>query len=292
MIRYPKDEEVQREATKHDIAPDVLIRDLVRIVEVLNLQSQNFFDKNNVLAGSMALRSYKSPRFTVYDADFSLAAEAQNQTHKIKEQLAYRDDELTIRPTTLTPYDIPGSMWQSEPVSYDPVFTDLAPNDRQFKADFAFRGLVRDGIERPLLLPYDLEIWDEAPLLWLMDPHEVVAEKVLGWCLNRLVKHYADLGFIAIASKGSELRLSSPTLRTALGDKLSVIKQLQPQKYAAFETIDDLIDCLDRDPNLSQDQWLKLVYLDAHRKTFYNQATLEKAVRRRLVPLLRGDIDS
>jgi hypothetical protein len=33
---------------------------------------------------------------------------------------------------------------------------------------------------------------DEPPSVWVMDPVEALAEKILGWCVHGLVKHYAD----------------------------------------------------------------------------------------------------
>jgi len=292
VITYPDDEAVQREATDKGIEAPILIRDLVRIVELLNLRSQDFFDKNNVLGGSMALRSLGSPRFTVYDADFSLATEKKERTHEIKDQLAYEDADLVITPTQLAPGDKPGTLWVSRP-TYDPIFTDLAPEDRTFKADFSFRGLVREGVERPLKVPYELEIWEEEPVMWMMDVHEVIAEKILGWCVNRLLKHYADLAFIAIASQPEIglINVTSGELRSATADKLEVMKELQAEKYAAFESLNDLIQDLAQPANLSKQQWEALRYLKGRGDEF-RPARLQAAIRERLVPLLRGKVTS
>jgi len=123
MIEYPDDEATEAESEKHGIPGEVLIRDLVRVIEVLNMKAKGFFGSRRVLAGSMALRFFNSPRFTVYDADFATAVDAH--------------------------------------------------------------------IEREFRLPYDLGIWDEDPSALIMDPHEVVAEKTLGWVVNRQAKHYA-----------------------------------------------------------------------------------------------------
>jgi hypothetical protein len=56
MIDYPEDQATQEQAEKHGIPEPVLIRDLVRIVEVINLERKGFFGERSVLAGSMALR--------------------------------------------------------------------------------------------------------------------------------------------------------------------------------------------------------------------------------------------
>jgi hypothetical protein len=97
VISYPPDRSISEQATAQDLPEAVLVRDLVRVVEVLNLKEQGFFGKDSVLAGSMGLRCFGSPRFTVYDADFATSSEAVNPPTEMKKKLAYRDDELERR---------------------------------------------------------------------------------------------------------------------------------------------------------------------------------------------------
>jgi hypothetical protein len=292
VIEYPDDQQIVSEADKHGLPTEVLVRDLVRIVELLNLRAQGFFSDTSVLAGSMALRCAKSPRFTIYDADFSVGVEAGQNPEDFQRQLAYQDDDLEITPGPMIPHDRGRTAWKFEPITYDPVFTTLAPEDRQFKADVSYRGLVEEGVEVELLVPYDLDLWSETPTVWVMDIHEVIAEKTLGWCKNQLVKHYADLGFIAIASIGRDvLEVNSARARTALDAKLEQMKKLQPAEYAAFDSIDDVIQVLARRPRFDREQWLKLIYIRHHRDR-YQEDLLVKAVQTRLVPLLRGEIAS
>lgn len=143
MIDYPDDRRIAAEANRHDIPEPVLVRDLMRVVEVLNLKAKEFFSERSVLAGSMALRCFGSPRFTVYDADFSTSSQTVNPPAMMKDKLAYRDDDLEITPAPLVPHDDGGTAW------------------------------------------------DEDPAVYIMDPHETLAEKILGWCAHRQVKHYA-----------------------------------------------------------------------------------------------------
>jgi hypothetical protein len=60
VIDYPDDRDVLAQARALGIPAPVLIRDIVRIVEVLNLRKENFFGPRGVLAGSMGLRVYGS----------------------------------------------------------------------------------------------------------------------------------------------------------------------------------------------------------------------------------------
>lgn len=290
VIEYPEDADLLRAERETDVPAGVLVRDIVRIVEVMNLLRKGFFNKRSVLAGSMALRSYGSPRFTVFDADFSTSRATVNPETRMTELLRYEDDDLTITPSALVPSADGGDMWRSAPIEFTPVFTDLVPgeNERQFKADVSFRGLVRDGHEAPLVVPYNLGIWEEPPIVHVMDPAEIVAEKTLGWCVHEQVKHYADLGYIALVSQpGAKRRLvlSRNDVRDAIADKLERMTELQPDHYAAFPTLDSVIRKLKQPPALDQGEWQQLVYIRKFRNTL-NQATIKRAVQEILVPLI------
>lgn len=292
MIRYPRDPRIVEESQKHDIPEPVLVRDLVRVVEVLNLKEKEFFSERSVLAGSMALRCFGSPRFTVYDADFSTSTATVSPATAMKEKLTYRDEDLEIRPSDLVPHDEGGSSWKSAPIEFTPVFTALVPDpdDRTFKADVSFRGVLMDGLEIPLAVPYDLDIWDEERAVFVMDPHETVAEKVLGWCAHRLVKHYADLAYIALVSrrdaKNRTIELNYATAREVLSAKLDVMRKLQPDVYAAFPHVDALVGDLSKPPRLDATQWNRVMYVRSQRDRF-TQKLIADAVTRILAPELR-----
>lgn len=289
MIEYPDDEGIEGEAVRHDIPDYVLVRDVVRIVEVLNLSHQDFFGPRSVLAGSMALRCFNSPRFTVYDADFATAQDAQRDRDEMRRMLRYSDDDLEITPAELTPHDARGTGWKSEPITYVPAFTDLAPEDtRRFKADVSSRGLELPGREQQLHLPYNLGIWDEPPVVWIMDPHEITAEKILGWVVHRAAKHYADLGFIVLAAQpvaGPLMSLDGATVREVLAAKLETMKRLQPETYAGLDSVEDVVRALGEDPIFGVEEWGRIMYVRERRDRF-SQATLRRAVQELLVPML------
>jgi len=139
--------------------------------------------------------------------------------------LRYSDENLDIVPAQAVAAGRRRSLMRVEPIRFDPVFTGvaLAEEDRQFKADVSFRGLLLDGREVPLLTPYALQLWAEPPPVWVMDPLEVLAEKILGWCVHGLVKHYADVAWITLAAEnpGSPLAFDYPRLREVLDAKLA-----------------------------------------------------------------------
>ncbi len=295
MIRYPVDLDIHRQAREKAIPAPVLIRDLVRVVEVLNLKTKQFFGTKSVLAGSMALRCFGSPRFTVYDADFSTTSATVHPETRMQKLLEYSDRSLTIEAAPLVPSAEEGSIWKSAPVRYTPAFTALAPDagDRTFKADVSFRGLVEDGQERQLLLPYDLDIWleNDAPTVFVMNPHEIMAEKILGWCADRQVKHYADLAFIAIVSnpqaRTRAVDIDYQHARNVLDAKLKIMAAVHPAKYARFPTIGSLIDDLTQPPVFDAADWRKIMYIRDHRDRF-TRSFIQRAVQGIMVPRLRS----
>jgi hypothetical protein len=126
MIEYPGDEALRAQSREHGLALPVLVRDIVRVVEVLNLGAKRFFRKDSVLAGSMALRCFGSPRFTVYDADFSTSAQAVDPPESVSELLRYSDENLDIVPAAAVAADRRRSLMKVEPIRFDPVFTGVA----------------------------------------------------------------------------------------------------------------------------------------------------------------------
>jgi hypothetical protein len=292
VIEDPSDRDRHREADEHGLPDAVLIRDLARIVEVLNLKAQGFFSEDSVMAGSMALRCYGSPRFTVFDADFSTTRATLMPVEEMRGKLNYADSELEIDASELTSDDRE-TLWQSAPISFTPIFSQLVPSqaDQQFKADISVRGLVHAGIPMPLEIPYDLGIWTETPSIFVMDPHEILAEKILGWCVNRLVKHYADIAFISYVAEG-RLGAAIPewswaTARDTLDAKLEIMRKVYPLMYAPFPSVDPIIGVLAAPPRFDPTQWREVLYLKSERDRFTREF-VTAGVNDILVPKLRA----
>jgi hypothetical protein len=148
VIRYPRDRALHAEALEKDIPDPVLVRDIVRVVEVLNLLDKKFFGLRSVLAGSMALRCFGSPRFTVYDADFSTTSETVHPETAMQKLLQYRDRYLEITAAPPVPSAEEGTVWKSAPITYEPAFTALVPDqdDRTFKADVSHHRHARQPV--------------------------------------------------------------------------------------------------------------------------------------------------
>jgi len=292
LINYPDDRATEAQADEHDIPVPVLVRDLVRVVEVLNLKRKGFFAPRSVLAGSMALRCFNTPRFTVYDADFSTSAAHASVPGGVKKLLTYNERLLEIAPNDPVPHDQGGTAWYVHPIEFRPVFTRLAPDpaDHTFKADISYRGVEVDGLETELKLPYGLDLWDEAPTVVVMHPDEIIAEKILGWCAHRRTKHYADLAFIAIVSQPGPNRLIEFNPRRVLDvleKKLETMSELQPDYYAHLPDVDAVLDDLAKPPRFDRREWMSMIYLRAQRDRF-TQSFVTKAVQTLLLPRLRS----
>lgn len=61
VIDYPSDRPIAAQAKAHDLPEPVLVRDLVRVVEVLNLKQQDFFHEKSVLAGRQGAARFEEP---------------------------------------------------------------------------------------------------------------------------------------------------------------------------------------------------------------------------------------
>jgi hypothetical protein len=123
-----------------------------------------------------------------------------------------------------------------------------------------------------------------------MDPHETVAEKILGWCAHRRVKHYADLAYIAIVSQPKAphraIELDYGRTREVTAAKLETMRKLQPDNYSAFRNVDALIGDLAKPPMLDKQQWARIMYVRAQRDRF-SPETITPAVREILADGLR-----
>jgi Nucleotidyl transferase AbiEii toxin, Type IV TA system len=298
LLDLPDDDRTEAEAERLGLDEPVLIRDVVRLVEVKNLADRGFFNRKSVLAGSMALRCYGSPRFTVYDADFSTSSETVDPPDEMVDRLTYRGDRLSIEVENFRPHDLGETNWEAVPVNFDARFTRLiTPDDSTFKADVSFRGLIEDGRQEQIAVPYELGLWPDgdAPVVFVMDPHEIVAEKVLGWCVGRRVKHYADLGYIAEvahwdAANGKPLiELTDTNLREVLAAKLEVMRRIQPERHSRYQHIDGLIGELAKPPRLPQSQWNSLQYVRPAAAE-WTMERITRSVRELLLPRLRSRV--
>lgn len=266
-VSYPSDDDLRAASARTGIPVEVLLRDVVRVVEVANLREQGFFGQRSVLAGSMALRNFGSPRFTILDADFSTSTEKAPRDASLKDLFAYSDDELDIIPEGAQPNDRGNTLVKVQPIRFQPAFSSLAltSEDLNFHADVAFRDLVKEGVATTLKTDHlpGLRIAEDALEVWVMNPIETMAEKILGWCAHDLVKHYVDVAWIANANNHPDLpvRIDYLELRAVVDAKLEAMRAIQPSTYEHLPNLTAVVGKLARAPELNQGQWRALAFL-------------------------------
>lgn len=124
MIRFPDSDLLAKLAGRLGLPVAVIVRDLARYVEILNLRDKDFFDpKHSVLGGGMAMRTYGSQRVTVYDADLTTTT-ITSRDH-LRDLLAYEDRDIEIFPAPLVPTADSGKVWKSDPVRFEPYALTL-----------------------------------------------------------------------------------------------------------------------------------------------------------------------
>lgn len=285
MINFPDDQSAAAWARSHKMPIESLMRDIARLVEILNLDAQGFFHERSVLSGSMALRSFGSTRFTTYDTDLSTSADKTRE--ELAQMLAYDDKRnFVLTPTQLNPTSNKGDVWRSKPVRFEPVYSllDLSHDDKKFAVDVSHRKLLNDGKPYPLKIQYaeDLKIWGPQgpPDIYVMDLTEICAEKILGWCANGRFKHYADIAFIAAAY---HRQISPKQLQQDTMDKLAAMSELFPTQYDGLTTMEDLIARLQPPIDVPPRQWENISYVERS----FSQTDLQKMVETWLIPMLR-----
>lgn len=283
MIRFPDSDLLARLAPRLGLPVAVIVRDLARYVEILNLRDKDFFDpKHSVLGGGMAMRTYGSQRVTVYDAD--LATTTLTSRDHLHDLLAYEDRDIEITPAPLVPTADSGKVWKSDPVRFEPyaLTLPLTDDDKTFKVDIATYGLLDTGRERELSDPYGLDLWETggAPSVLVMSLEEIAAEKTLGWCAHRLYKHYADLAFI-----GHQLadQIDPGKLRDLTEAKLDNMKKLQPRLYEHLDSLADMVRALEDPTPLPPAAATQVKFL----RNPYTTDEVRRYVRGDYVPLLR-----
>lgn len=83
------------------------------------------------------------------------------------------------------------------PVDYTVRFSDLPGATDEFSLSVSSRGVERAAQWKTLNHRYPFPVLAEDVLVPIMDPDEILAEKVVAWWLFGHAKHYNDIAFLA-----------------------------------------------------------------------------------------------
>jgi hypothetical protein len=221
MIEFPSDEEILEFACVQRIGEaDVVLRDLARIATIFHLQDAGFFDRDTVLAGGMALRCYGGHRFTVTDVDTS--TNERVALGRLDAHLNWEiEGELVVRTMGVGWYQKAVDLEKAKPILFEPLFSEIALTEgqAQFELTVNMRGLDLPPVERGFRHDFPWVLGIEGRDVPLMDPREMLAEKVVGYCVNVLGKHYADVAFLAFGFQGL-MSAHKASLRSLVETKL------------------------------------------------------------------------
>jgi hypothetical protein len=221
VIDFPTDDEIIAFTERQSLgAEDVVMRDLARLATIFHLADHGFLGEQTVLAGGMALRCYGGHRFTVTDVDTSTAEKVNMK--RLDALLNWEiEGQLEVETRGVGWYERGVELEKAKPIHFDPLFSEieLARDARQFELTVNERGLDLDPVEQRFRHDFPWKLGVEDRTLPLMDPREMLAEKIVGYCVGVLGKHYADVAFIALRFR-QEMPKEKATLRRLVELKL------------------------------------------------------------------------
>lgn len=175
------------------LTPEQVIRDIARIACIVNLVRNGTLDgKETVLCGGMAMRCLDSPRMSVFDGDTS--SRRVLDPDSLRTAISYDDDEIEI---TAGPWQPGRDLITFRPVDYTVRFSDLPGATDEFSLSVSSRGVEGAAQWKTLNHRYPFPVLAEDVLVPIMDPDEILAEKVVAWWLFGHAKHYNDVAFLA-----------------------------------------------------------------------------------------------
>lgn len=187
------DQIVQFCKARPGLTEEQVVRDIARIVCIVNLVRNGTLDgKNTVLCGGMAMRCLDSPRMSVFDGDTSSRREPDPEV--LRDAISYEDEEIAIKAGPLQHGD---ELITFRPIEYDARFSELRGAKDEFSLSVSHRGVECPELWRPLNHRYPFPLLAEDLEVPIMDPDEIMAEKIVAWWLFGHAKHYNDIAFLA-----------------------------------------------------------------------------------------------
>jgi len=276
-------------ATRPGLSEEQVVRDIARIVCIVNLVANGTLDgENTVLCGGMAMRCLDSPRMSVFDGDTSSRVEPDPGV--LRDAISHDEEEITIKAGAWRRGD---KLITFRPVEYDARFSQLAGAKDEFSLSVSHRGVERPALWRTLNHRYPFPLLARDVEVPIMDPDEILAEKIVAWWLFGHVKHYNDIAFLAARMVRDGRRDRDPNVRKLVGDLIDVKLRRNREIGAAQAGRVDALNAPERRRRLAQPAdhvdpgeqkgFNSLAYLHGTRP---ERAEVDRLVQRVLLPLL------
>lgn len=288
------DEQIRKLVKAHPtLTQDRVVRDIARIHCLVHMVEVGILGDDAVLTGGMAMRCYRSRRFSVYDSDTSsipLVTEEQ-----LLRALNYEDDDLRFSISRIDPKDRGKDLISAHPVEYTAFFSRLRIEDPTFKVTISNRGVECGAEWLPLSTGYPFRLWDQRKnyRLPVMARNELLAEKIVAWWMFAPAKHYADAAYLGALIHREGLvddRRTRTEIRTLVEKKLAVNESVSQDHKRRVEALTPEVR---RDRLVDPERYLspthafdKLAFFD---RTPPSAENMKKGIRRWIVPLLFDD---
>lgn len=263
----------------------MIVRDIARIIHIVSLVEKGVLDEKTVVCGGMALRCFKSTRFTIYDTDTSTAIKFDRLA--LARALDCEDDDIRIRAASPQEWDYGYKLVTAQPITYEPFFTTLDPGDTTYSLTVSQRGLERDGLWMDLETGYPFIEVPTGTQIPVMNIYEILAEKLVSWWLFGHAKHYADIAFIGRLLKPKDVYKSPEAKAEAaeLVEKKLEVNREQHEKRVQALTPTVRRERLEQPENHinPKNNWDKVSYLGAQQLLL---AQAHAAAVEFIVPLL------
>lgn len=179
------------------VTTERVIRDIARLICIRRLLDTTVLNEDVVLCGGMAMRCLRSTRYSVYDTDTSAKRPIDDAT--LAAAITFSDDDIAITPGGTRDWTENKGVRTARPIHFRADFTQLDPGDATFSLSVSTRGLERPAQWVELIHGYPFPLWGEAdrPRVPIMDPLEMLAEKLVAWWLFGNAKHLFDIAFLS-----------------------------------------------------------------------------------------------
>jgi len=263
---------------------NAIVRDIARIKMIFALLDKGFLNDKSVVCGGMALRCFKSTRFTIYDTDTS--SKVAITPDELASAIYYEDDDIIIEPVEPEAWKDENQILTAAPIRFVPDFTGLPVTDPTFSLSVATRGLERNADWREFHSGYPFSLGTEGVKIPVMALNEMLAEKLVSWWLFGHAKHYADIAFISGLLAAAKFNID-PAERSDVLDlielKIEANRKLHKGRVMKLTAEARRQRLHDPDANINPKRgWDTVSYIG----TSYTPGAMKTAVGKVLIPFL------